>query len=205
MAEQPVAWASLQLGSEEELQYRLSFIDEKDAIRGVFIKGVLEVVRQIGDEAAVERCLEVLGEKELVDFFNYSMRTFLEMTYAAAHLLSDRYGGFEGAMWKMGHQALKNFHTTPVGRSMLTLAGGRPKGLLETMASATHSLTVGGESKARVTGPTSGVYGVMRDFMPPPYTEGALQAQFEATNAKQVEVHARRTGPFDTEYEIRWE
>ncbi|PTL84676.1 TIGR02265 family protein [Vitiosangium sp. GDMCC 1.1324] len=205
MGDQTVAWESLELGSKEELQFRLSFIEPSNAIRGVFIKGVLEVVQQIGGKAAVDHCMEELGETELLDFFNYPMATFIRMTYAAAHFLSDRYGGFQGAMWKMGHQALKNFEASPVGKSMLLMAHGNPKRLLDTLPATTQAMTAGGESSVMSTGSNSGVYSVKRDFTPPAYTEGAMQALFEATKARGVQVHAKRTGPFDTDYEISWE
>lgn len=205
MGDQTVAWESLKLGSEEELRFRLSFIEPSNAIRGVFIKGVLEVVQQIGGKAAVDHCMEVLGEKELLDFFNYPMATFLRMTYAAAHFLSDRYGNFEGAMWKMGYQALKNFEVSPVGRSMLMLAHGEPKRLLESLPATTQAMTAGGETSVLSTGHTSGIYSVKRDFMPPCYTEGAMQALFEVMKVHKLEIHAERTGPFDTNYRISWQ
>ena len=62
-----------------------------------------------------------------------------------------------------------------------------------------------GERGVNWTGDKTGVFFMKRDFMPPAYHEGTLQAAIEAVGGKQVEVHGRQTGPLDTEYTLSWQ
>ena len=43
-----------------------------------------------------------------------------------------------------------------------------------------------------------------RDFMPPAYHEGELQAMMEFLHLGSVEVKSHVSGALDSEYEIRW-
>lgn len=193
-------------GSEEELRFRLSLLGPGDVVRGIFLNSVLEVVRQLGDEAAVKRCLEESGETRFLEFFNYPFSTWIRMAYTAARMLSDKYGGFDAAMWEMGYRASKDFYQSSAGKVMLLLAHNEPLRLLKNMPSTTQAILGDhtGLGQMTQTGRTSGVLSYSRDLVPRAYNEGALEAALESVNAKEVQVHARPKGPLDTDYELSW-
>jgi uncharacterized protein (TIGR02265 family) len=192
-------------GSREELEWRLSLIDPAESIRGVVFNSVLEVVRQLGDEHAVERCLEVAHEGRFMDYFNYPFRSLIEMTYTAAELLAKKYGSVEKALWQMGYQSAMSFYSSTAGRAVLLLSRGGPARLLDTMPSAFHTTWKSAEVSTHLTGPRSAVLTYKRDFMPRAYTEGGMQGTFEAAKVKGFKITAHPIGPLDTEYHMTWD
>lgn len=192
-------------GSREELEWRLSLIDPAETLRGVVFNSVLEVVRQLGDENAVARCLEVAHEGRFMDYFNYPFRSLIEMTYTAAELLGDRYGSTERALWQMGYQSAVSFYSSTAGRAVLLLSRGGPSRLLDTMPSAFHTTWKSAEVTTHLTGPRSAVLTYKCDFMPRAYTEGGLLGTFEAAKVKGFKVVPRPLGPLDTEYLLSWD
>jgi uncharacterized protein (TIGR02265 family) len=206
MGSESGTYESLRSGTEEELQYRLSLLGPGDVVRGIFLNSVLEVVRQLGDEASVQRCLEESGETRFLEFFNYPFSTWLRMIYTAARMLSDKHGGFDVAIREMGYRAAKDFYQSSAGKVLLLLAHNEPLRLLNNMPSTTQAILGDntGLGQTTRTGRTSSVLSYTRDLVPRAYNEGALKAALEAVNAKEVQVLARAKGPLETDYELSW-
>jgi uncharacterized protein (TIGR02265 family) len=188
---------------QEDLRQRLASLKPGDTVRGMILNGVLEAVRTLGDEAMVRQCLELLGEKRLVDFFSYSSHKHLQLIYLAAGLLETRHGGFEKALWLMGYHGGKNFLSSVPGKVMM-LGQGSFKRLLEAVPMAFSVGANGLKSEIRWTGPNSALFILERDFIPPAYTEGTLQS-LEVTKVKGLRVRSRQSGTLVGEYELTWE
>jgi uncharacterized protein (TIGR02265 family) len=200
------------IGSDEELRWRLGLIEAHNQhsgdvlhSRGVVFNSVLEVVRQLGDEHAVERCLQAAGEPRFMDFFNYPYSSLVKMTYAAGWVLSDRYGGFDKALWRMGSQAASSFYSSAAGRAVLMLGQGGPTRMIDTIVNAFQMVVKGAEVSTLLTGPKSAILIYKRDFLPRPYLEAGLVSTFTAAKVKGMKVNVRPTGPLDTEYDLSWE
>jgi uncharacterized protein (TIGR02265 family) len=193
------------LGSEEELFQRLTSLDPTHTMRGFFFNSVLEVVRLLGDESAVKHCLSAAGEPRYLDFFSYPTESYVRMLYTAAKRLSDRYGGFEGALRVMGARTVMKFFDSAAGRALQVVVEGNPKRLLENLP-ATHRMGLrGGKCTLRWEGSTRGVLFIERISAPAPFIEGALHTLFEATRARNLKVASRQTAPLDVEFEVSWE
>ncbi|WP_257458703.1 DUF2378 family protein [Archangium lipolyticum] len=192
------------LGSEEELQQLLSYVTPTDTTRGLFLNGVLEVVRQLGDESTVRRCLEESGEKQFLDLFSYPLGTLLRMSYTGARLLSSDSRDFNEVMRQMGYLSARNFADSTMGRVMLRLVVGQPRRLLDTLPMAYRMNTTAGECTVRWTGHTNAVIRFTRDFLPHAYTEGSLQGSFEIAKVPGLTVRARPLARLDTEFELSW-
>lgn len=188
-----------------DLEKRLSLATKEDTARGMFFNGVVGAVRTLGGEAAVERCLTASGEKRFVDFFNYPVAAFLRLAYVAAQVMGPQFGGFDGALRRMGTQATTDFLGSMAGKTLLLLAAESPKRLVGNLPAGYRAAVSYGERGVSWTGEKSGVFFMKRDFMPPAYHEGTLQAAIEAVGGKQVKVHGRQVGPLDTEYTLSWE
>jgi uncharacterized protein (TIGR02265 family) len=193
------------LGSEEELRRRLAYVTPTDTTRGLFFNSVLEVVRQLGDEAAVQHCLEESGEKRFVALFNYPVSTLLRMAYAGARRLSNDSRNFEEVMRQMGYLSSRSFASSTMGQILLRQILGQPRRLLETLPAAHRMTTNVGECKVRWTGHTSAVVLITRDILPHPYMEGSLQGSFEVAKVPGLLVRARPLANLDTEYALSWE
>lgn len=190
---------------EGDLRWRMSLLTSEHTARGLYLNGVLDVVRELGSEAAVRQCLEAAGEKRFVDFFSYSSRAHLALVQTAAKLLRDRYGSFEKTLWHMGYQGTKSFFASAVGRTMVVVAQGNPRRLLNALPAA-FSLSVSTlRGEVHWTGPNSAVFILRQDFMPLAYTEGALHAVFENAKAKNFQVKSREPEPLVGEYTLSWE
>ncbi|HEX8439182.1 TIGR02265 family protein [Archangium sp.] len=203
MGNPSIAQAPAHIDRHEDLRQRLTLLKPEDTVRGVILNGVMEAVRVLGDETLVRQCLDVVGEKRLVDFFSYPSHKHLQLIYTAAGLLDARYGSFEKALWLMGYHGGKNFLSSTPGKVLL-LGQGSFKRLLEAVPTA---FSVGGnglKSEVRWTGPTSAVFILDRDFIPPAYTEGTLQS-LEISKVKGLRVRWRPTETLVGEYELTWE
>ncbi|AEI63845.1 DUF2378 family protein [Corallococcus macrosporus] len=188
-----------------DLEARLALATKDDMARGLFFNGVVSAVRTLGGDAAVERCLAASGESRFIDFFNYPVAAFLKMSFTAAQVMSAEHGGFEGALRRMGVVATTDFLSSAAGKTLLLLASDSPKRLVGNLHSGYRAAVSYGERGVKWTGDTSGIFTMKRDFMPPAYHEGTLQAVIEAVGGKQVQVHGRQTGPLDTEYTLSWQ
>jgi uncharacterized protein (TIGR02265 family) len=200
------------VGSDEELKWRLALIEEHNQrsaeplhSRGVVFNSVLEVVRKLGDEHAVERCLQAAGEPRFMDFFNYPFSSLVKMTYAAGWVLSDKYGGFDKAVWEMGSQAAASFYSSAAGKAVLVLGRGGPTKMLDTIVNAFQMVAKGAELSTLLTGPKSAILIHKRDFLPRPYMQSGLVSTFAAAKVKGMSVNVRPTGPLDTEYDLSWD
>ncbi|MBZ4419246.1 DUF2378 family protein [Myxococcus sp. RHSTA-1-4] len=189
----------------KDLEERLALATRDDTARGLFFNGVVGAVRSLGGDRAVERCLAASGEKKFTDFFNYPVASFLKLAYAAAQVMGPQYGGFDGALRRMGVQATTDFLSSAAGKTLLLLASDSPKRLLGNLHAGYRAAVSYGERGVSWTGDKSGIFTMKRDFMPPPYHEGTLLAVIEAVGGKGVEVHGRQTGPLDTEYTLSWQ
>ncbi|QRO00533.1 DUF2378 family protein [Archangium violaceum] len=196
--------SSHSLGSEEELRRRLTYVTPADTTRGIFLNSVLEVVRQLGDEATVRHCLDESGETRFVALFNYPVSTLLRMSYAGARRLSNDSRNFEEVMRQMGYLSARSFATTSMGQIMLRQILGQPRRLLENLPAAYRMTTNVGTCKVRWTGHTSAVILITRDILPYPYMEGSLQGTFEVTAIRGLTVRAHPLESLDTEYELSW-
>jgi uncharacterized protein (TIGR02265 family) len=204
MKEPGAAPHSPPLGSEEELRKRLSSLAETATVRGMLFNAVLEVVRGVGGETAVQKCLAASGEKRFLDFFSYPSSKYLEVLYTAARLRSGGQEDFEQALRHLGQQAAGNFLVSVAGRTLLVLVQGNPYRMLNSLPWAIHVGVGGVEVTLRLTSPWSGVLTVKRDFSPRPFVEGGLLAAFEATGVKGARVRSWPVGPADNEYELSW-
>ena len=200
----PVTVQSLQLGTDEELKWRLSLISQDDLMRGLFHNSLLAMVRRLEGDEAVKQCLEVCGEARFLDFFNYAHHTYIKLLYASARRLSERFGGFERAMWEIGYDGGKSFYASAAGKVLILMAQGDPRRLLSNIPTGMQTASKHVDLKVTLTGPRSGVL-VKHEVMPRLHTEGGLQAMCEVAKVKGAKVTSRPLSPTDNEYEVTWD
>ena len=197
--------AVLDAARSQDLEKRLGLTTPDDTARGMFFNGALNAVRNLGGDPAVERCLASVPEKKFVDFFNYPVSGFLKLAFTGAQLMGPQLGGFDAMMRKMGTQATTDFLSSAAGKTLLLLAGDSPKRLVTNLPTGYRAAVSYGERHVDWTGERTGRLVMKRDFMPPPYHEGVLQAVIEALGARGVQVHGKQTGTVDTEYTVSWQ
>ncbi|MBI3182649.1 MAG: DUF2378 family protein [Myxococcales bacterium] len=188
-----------------DLRIRLSMATPADTAKGMFFNGVLSAVERLVGPEARERCRKAGGEKKYIDFFNYPIAEFLPIAFTAASLLSEKLGGYEAAFRRLGQQAVEDFLSSTVGKTLLLLAGSDPRRLLSAAAGAYRTAVSYGERSTEFLSEKRCYFKVKRDFMPHPYHEGVFLAVIESLGAKQVKVVGRRIGPLDAYYDISWE
>lgn len=199
------AGGSWPIGSEEDLRQRLALATPEDTTRGLFINGVLEAVRQLGGEPAVQHCLAESQEKRFMDLFNYPFARMLQVSYSGARHLSDETRSFDEVMRQMGYVSARSFAASRMGALMLRTIFSDPRRLVDTMPVAHRMNTSSGECTVRWTGFTSAVMRITRQFLPSSYTEGWLQGSFEATRVRGLTVRVHPMALLDNEYELSWD
>jgi uncharacterized protein (TIGR02265 family) len=205
MSSEDTATGSQAYDWDKDLEQRLSLARPGDTVRGLFPNGILNTVRSLEGEEAMERCLGACDEQRFLDLFNYPIRTHLRVLFTAARLLAPRYGGIEGSLRYLGRCSAADFLRSAMGRTMKLLARGEPKNLLLAVPWAYQAGMSFGTQSLVWTGLTSGRYILHRDFIPLPSHEGVLAALLEVGNAQDVKVRGRRTsGLLDSEYAFSW-
>lgn len=194
----------LQLGTDEELKWRLSLLSPDDLMRGLFHNSLLELVRRLEGDEAVKQCLEVCGEARFLDFFNYAHPTYIKLLYASAWRLSDRFGGFERAIREIGYNGGLSFYASAAGKVLILMAQGDPRRLLSNIPTGMQTASKHVELKVTLTGPRSGIL-VKYDVLPRLHTEGGLQAMCEVAKVKGARVTSRPLSPTENEYEVTWD
>lgn len=193
------------LGSEQELLRRLSLATPTDTVRGFAINNMLGVVQEELGAEAVARCLENCEEKEYTAFFNYPISNHLRVMYAAAWMLSERYGGFDNAVRRIARGFTPGFLASTVGKAFMVLSqqGARP--LFNNIPMAHRAVASFGELHVTWTGARSGVLTTKRDFLLYMNHESGLMSLMHALRLPGASVHGRQTGPLENEVEFSWE
>ncbi len=187
-----------------DLGARLQVAAEEDTCKGMFFNGVLSAAKTLLGDEACERVHRYLPEKKYVDFFNYPIATFLPAAFATARALEAKTGAFDTAMRRLGEQAIDDFLGTPVGRMLVSVSDGQGARLMRAAPTAYKTAVSYGARETVFLTPTSCVFKVVRDFMPPPYHEGVFTAVLRALGTKDVRVRGERHGFLDADYHITW-
>lgn len=191
--------------STYDLSERLALAGPEDHARGVLCNGALAAVARLLDDGAAEVCRSASGERRFIDFFSYPITSFLRLSFTAAELLRSKLGGYDAAFRTLGKQAVDDFLSTAVGRTLRTLEGKKPWRPLTAMPAAYQTVLDHGARDVELLGEGRCVIRMRRDFMPPPYHEGVLAAVLGSLGAHQVQVVGRRLGSLDADYEISWD
>ena len=183
---------------------RLRVAMPQDTCKGMFFNGVLSAVETLLGGDAEARVHAVLPEKKYIDFFNYPIATFLPAAFAAAKMLQHSDTDFDAAMRRLGEQAIDDFNSTPVGRTLVTVSSGEAKRLMRAAPTAYKTAVSYGTRETVVISDTACVFKVRRDFMPHPYHEGVLTAVLRAIGTVDVVVRGERLGLLDADYHVSW-
>lgn len=196
----------MDLDVERQLRHRMAMASPTDTVRGMFFNGALEVARALGGSEAADRCQQVIGEKRIIDFFNYPVAALLQVSLEIIRLAGANTGGHAGVLRRMGTQAARDFLASAPGRTMVMLTDKNPRRLISQFPASYRTVVSFGERKvAWPGGDRAGVFSAQRDFLPPAYMKGLLQGVLETVGAQGVNVSGRPTGMLDSEYEVSWQ
>ena len=190
--------------SISDLAARLQLATDQDTCKGMFFNGVLSAMQTLLGLDTRERIARHLPEKKYVDFFNYPIATFLPAAFAGARALEPGMGDFDGAMRRLGEQAIDDFLGTPVGRMLVSVSAGEGARLMRAAPTAYKTAVSYGSRETVFDTPSSCVFKVVRDFMPHPYHEGVFTAVLRALGTKDVRVRGERRGLLDADYHVSW-
>ena len=191
-------------GSPEDLEQRLRLVPLGDTVRGVLFNSFLETVRQEGGAEAMERCLADMGESSFLSFFNYPVRSLLKLSYVVAWELSGKFGGFDGAMRRLGRGAVPDFFQSTVGAMMRSVAGMDAKRLISWIPIVYPAIYNHGTCKVAWTNHQSGLWSLSGTLLTPPFVESTMTHMLEPCHLTAFEARARRVGPLKTEVVFSW-
>jgi uncharacterized protein (TIGR02265 family) len=185
-----------------DLERRIALATPPDTVRGVIFRATSGLVRRhLGEDAA--RACDPAREKRN-DFFSYPIADYLRLAWAAADALERRLGSPEAVFFAIGEAAVEDLARTLFGRTVLALAAGSPRQVLEQIPGG-YKATVGyGERRVTWLSPRSARVSYARDFLVPGFHRGILTAALHTTGARDVTADARVTGPLDLEVEVGW-
>jgi uncharacterized protein (TIGR02265 family) len=190
--------------SISDLASRLQFATDDDTCKGMFFNGVLSATLTLLGPDAQAQVHASWPEKKYVDFFNYPIKTFLPGAFRAARMLQANYGTFDASIRQLGHQAIADFLSTPVGRTLVTVSAGDGKRLMRAAPTAYKTAVSYGTRETVINPDSSCIFKVRRDFMPHSYHEGVFLAVLSALGCKDVKVRGEKFGLMDADYFISW-
>jgi uncharacterized protein (TIGR02265 family) len=165
----------------------------------------LDLVKTQMGEAAAKRCLEAAGTAKFTAFFSYPVSTFLKLSYAAAHELAPKHGGFEAAMQLLGARVAPSFLESTTGKMLMSLVGKEPKRLMDSMPTAYKTSWDHGTCTLAWTGPKSGRFTYSGNAVPAPYFAGSVQQILAAAQLKGAKVSPRQVSVTESQVDFSWE
>jgi uncharacterized protein (TIGR02265 family) len=192
------------MAGTSELEQRLASLTPKDTTRGFLFNAALDLVRSEAGEDAVKRCLEAAGSSGFTAFFSYPVSTLVQLIHAAAHELSDRYGGFDEALRQLGAQVAPHFLGSATGRMLLSLMGKEPQQRFDSLPTAYRMWWDHGSCSLTWVSPRSGRLHY-DNAMPVAYLVGSVMPLLTGPRLQGARVNGRQTGPTTSEVDFSWE
>lgn len=193
------------LGTEKELQRRLSLTTPADSVRGLSFHTAIDAIRMDLGEEALARCLAHNREKIYKSFFHYPVSEYLVLLYNSAWMLSEKHGGFDNAVRRISGGIAPGFLSSMVGKAFMLLAKEGPRQLINNMPVAFRAAASFGEILVQWSGPRSGMLVTKRDFLLYLNHEGGLMGLFRSVGLTGARVSGRQEGALDNVVEFSWE
>jgi len=111
--------------SARDLPERLSLAGAGQTVKGMLCNAALQAVSTLLDRRAAETCRAASGERRFIDFFSYPVSSFLRLSFTAAELSRSKLGGYDAAFRTLGKQAVDDFLSTAVGKTLRSLGSTR--------------------------------------------------------------------------------
>lgn len=191
--------------SARDLEDRLAHVTSAETVKGVLCNAALAAVEAVLDRKAADTCRAASGERRFIDFFTYSIGSFLKLSFTAAELSRSKLGGYDAAFRTLGKQAVDDFLSTAAGKTLRSLGSRDPHRLLATLPSTYRAALNHGERQVQLAGEHRCVLQMRGDFLPHPYHEGVLGTMLSSLGLGPVQVMGKRVGVLDADYEITWD
>ncbi|MHB8875559.1 MAG: TIGR02265 family protein, partial [Myxococcaceae bacterium] len=121
-----------------DTRLRLAKLTPADTIKGLFLKGYLDIYRKEGGDGFYKQCMAMLGEKYIVDLFNYPYSGVMRIGVLGAELMAMKLGGIRAYLRAMGRLATAGYFDSILGKSFLALVHPSPRSMLSMMPAAIH-------------------------------------------------------------------
>ena len=187
-----------------QMDLRLSRLTPDHTIKGLFLKGYLDLFRREGGEELHQRCLKELGDKRVVDVFNYPYSGVMRIGLLAAEPLAPKLGGIENYLREMGRLATQGYLDSVLGRAYRTLVNPTPHSMLSMMPTAIRTCFSFGERKVRFPSPTEAVFECRDDFSPAEANAGGIEAAITATRGRDIKVEVKARDLFNYDIHAHW-
>jgi len=186
-----------------ETAERLARLKPTDTIKGIFLKGYLEAYRKEGGDGLYDQCVTMLGEKRIIELFNYPYAGVMKIGVLGAEVLGPKLGGVQPYLRAMGRLAVDGYLSSALGKAFMSLVHPTPKAMLGMLPTAIKTSFSFGERWATFEG-DSCVFQCRKDFSPSEANAGAIEAVLHATRVSKVEVTVQQQDLLDYDIKARW-
>lgn len=188
----------------KDLATRLSLARPTDTARGLTFNALFATITErLGKAAAVALDPDHTGHR--TEFFSFPVAHFLQISFDAADKLEPILGSADKAFRAFGHRTTSNVLGSPMGATMLKLAGkDRLKSLINQSPAGYRTMVSYGVRKVEWPAETHAFITFEGDFLVPAYHCGVYEAAIEAIGAHKVRVEGRQTGPLDATFDVEW-
>lgn len=188
----------------KDLAARLAIAKPTDTARGLTFNALFATVEQhLGKKAAVALDPEHAGHR--TEFFSFPVAHFLQISFDAADRLEPILGSVDKAFRAFGHRTTSNVLASPMGATMLKLAGkDRLKSLINQSPAGYRTMVSYGVRKVDWPSARHASITFEGDFLVPAYHCGVFEAAIEAVGARKVRVEGRQTGALSAVFDVEW-
>ncbi|MFO0596397.1 MAG: TIGR02265 family protein [Myxococcaceae bacterium] len=188
----------------DDSRARLGALTNQHTLKGLFLRGYLEVFRGLGGEALATRCRRAMGLDRIFDFRDYPYATIVHLAIDLAPEMAPRYGGVHPWLYEMGAAATRSFLGSVPGRLFLATLRPSPKTMLRGMPQAIASTFSFGLRAVRFTSEESATFACREDFSAAPSNAGAVHAALAAVGAKDISVAIESQSLYDYDLLVSW-
>ncbi len=189
---------------QADTQARLERLKPTDTMKGLYLKGYLEAYRAEGGEALYQQCRALVGEKTIVDFFNYPYSSVMRMGLLGAEGLALKLGGIQPFLRAMGRLAVNQYLQSALGKTFLNLAHPTPKAMLALLPTAIRTSFSFGRRSAVFHGTTGCTFSCKDDFSPAEANAGAIEAVIVAGRGQAPKVTVTQHDLLNYDIEASW-
>lgn len=189
----------------KDLEARLAAARPADTARGLTFNALFDSLEEHLGPAAPKAC-DPAGKGHRTEFLSYPVADLLHIAFRGADLLEPVVGSVGLAFRGFGYRTTTAVFASRLGATLLAMVGHRGlRGILGQATTAYASVVSYGDRTLEWLGERHARFTCHRDFLPPDYHLGVLEAVADSVGVQIVILEGHATSRLDAVYELAWE
>ena len=168
------------MDTTEALQKRVAALTPADTVQGMYLTCVLRAVEKEFDTARMKALREERSlPTTIVPFFRYPAVHLLNVSDGGALALAAKGLSYSDGLARMGYEIAATFFESPVGKTLVSLAGSRPHQMMRSAPSAYAATISFGERTYARRGEKEAELSYRSEHLGPEISRGVVRSGME--------------------------